>query len=69
MTYNKAQGQTMSKVLLDITKPPFAHGHLYVALSRIQFYRDIKLFCSEEQLDDSGSPLVTNVVHSDLLFT
>jgi hypothetical protein len=35
MTYNKSQGQTLQKVLLDVTTSPFAHGHLYVGLSRV----------------------------------
>ena len=38
MTYNKSQGQTLKKVLLDTVHSPFAHGHLYVALSRITDY-------------------------------
>jgi len=67
MTYNKSQGQTLSKVLLDVTTPPFAHGHLYVALSRIQFFRDIRLICNEDQLDDTGNPIVTNIVYPELL--
>ena len=33
-TYNRAQGQTLHKVLLDARVPPFEHGHLYVAMSR-----------------------------------
>ena len=32
MTYNKSQSQTLYKVLLDITTPPFAHGHFYVTM-------------------------------------
>ena len=33
MTFNKCQSQTLYKVLLDITTPPFAHGHVYVTFS------------------------------------
>jgi ATP-dependent DNA helicase PIF1 len=36
MTYNKSQSQTLTKLLLDITTPPFSHGQLYVALSQVQ---------------------------------
>ena len=35
MTYNKSQSQTFEKILLDCIGEPFAHGHLYVATSRI----------------------------------
>lgn len=44
MTVNRAQGQTLKRVLLDVTKSPFAHGHLYVALSRVRERRDFALF-------------------------
>jgi hypothetical protein len=50
MTYNKSQGQTLQKVLLDVSVPPFAHGHLIVALSRVTNYSDIKIICQEDQL-------------------
>ena len=36
MTINKAQGQTIPYMGLDLCNPVFAHGQLYVALSRVQ---------------------------------
>jgi hypothetical protein len=48
MTYNKGQGQTFHKTLLDITTSPFAHGHLYVGDSRVRSSNNIRFF-----LDDS----------------
>lgn len=35
MTINKAQGQSLSKVGLDLTEDCFTHGQLYVACSRV----------------------------------
>jgi len=35
-TVHKAQGQELQRVLLDTTTPVFAHGQLYVALSRVR---------------------------------
>ena len=34
MSINKAQGQSLQRVGLDLTKPVFSHGQLYVGLSR-----------------------------------
>lgn len=34
LTIHKSQGQTYESVCLDLTRPTFAHGQLYVALSR-----------------------------------
>ena len=36
MTVNRSQGQTLDKVCLDLRAPPFSHGQLYVALSRVR---------------------------------
>jgi len=35
MTINKAQGQSLHVVGLNLVNPCFSHGHLYVACSRL----------------------------------
>jgi len=67
--YKKAQGQTLKKVLLDnSTISPFAHGYLYVALSRVKNYAIIRIFCFDHQIIDS-LPIVSNVVYPEILPT
>ena len=66
MTYNKSQGQTLKKVLLDTVHSPFAHGHLYVALSRITDYENIRIFCAEHNLFDNW-PVVASIFFPELL--
>jgi len=43
MTIHKAQGKTLNKVILDISRGAFAHGQTYVALSRTRHAADIHL--------------------------
>ena len=68
MTYNKSQGQEFKKCLVDITSPPFTHGHLYVALSRIRNCESIKIFFDEKTLIDEtdGIPILQNYVYQSL---
>ena len=44
MTINKSQGQTFDKVGIYLPNPVFAHGQLYVALSRVRRQADVKVF-------------------------
>jgi len=67
-----SQSQTLDKVLLDSTSEPFAHGHLYVACSRVQDCRNIMMFLNIDQLHETGRgeemmPCVTNIVYRDIL--
>jgi hypothetical protein len=66
MTYNKSQGQTLQQVLLDITHPPFSHGHLYVALSRVTHYSKIRVYCNDTDLLE-GTPTLHNVTYPSAL--
>ncbi len=73
ITYNKSQSQTLSKVLLDITSPSFSHSQLYVALSRLQDYNNIRFYVTEDRLMQSNisctgfMPNVDNIVYEDVL--
>ena len=68
VTYNKSQGQEYDTVLIDVRNQPFAHGHLYVALSRVKNADKVLLFCNNEQIIDN-IPHLTNVVYDKLLLT
>ena len=43
MTINKSQGQTFDHVGLSLSESVFAHGQLYVALSRPRNVENIKI--------------------------
>ena len=43
MTIHKAQGKTLSKVIIDISRGAFAHGQTYVALSRTRHANDMHI--------------------------
>ena len=44
VTAHKSQGQSLQRVAIDISDHAFAHGSLYVALSRVRFLQSILLF-------------------------
>ena len=66
MTSNKSQGQTLGHVGICLTNDFFAHGQLYVAMSRVQSPNDLKIF---KPLDKEGNPqlCMKNVVFKEVL--
>ena len=50
VTFNKSQGKTLDRAVIDLRTAPFAHGQLYVALSRVRTRHSIKLLSRVAQL-------------------
>src|ERR1700692_1994557 len=63
MTINKAQGQSIINVGIDIRNPVFSHGQLYVALSRCTSSDRIKVVFPE----DSDTTSTSNIVYTEVL--
>jgi hypothetical protein len=63
LSINKAQGQSVRYVGLNLRIPVFAHGQLYVALSRATSGRNIKILLP----DNTVEPLAHNVVYEEIL--
>lgn len=62
-TFNSCQGLTLDMVVLDLTKPVFAHGQLYTSLSRVQKSSDIYILIDW----DEEPPRTLNMVYRELL--
>ena len=60
MTINKAQGQSLGMVGLDLHDPVFAHGQFYVGVSRGRNWSKVKVLLRE-------SRETTNIVYKDVL--
>jgi hypothetical protein len=63
LTINKAQGQSVRYVGVDLRVPIFAHGQLYVALSRATSRHRVKILLP----DDETRCRTTNVVYPEVL--
>lgn len=64
MTINKAQGQTLSCVGVDLTDACFTHGQLYVAASRVGKAEHLRFAVDP---DDDGAYRTRNVVFREAL--
>ena len=69
MSYNKSQSQTLLKTLVDCTEMPFAHGHLYVASSRVRSPDNIAYYFEDanEMVALNKNAVVTNIVYRQLI--
>ena len=67
LTYNRAQGQTADKVVLDVVHPPFSHGQFYVASTRTRYYNHTMIYGHERQLQNDGSIIIPNITHKEVL--
>jgi len=66
ITVNKSQGQEYDNALVDMRCSSFAHGHLYVALSRIRYASKIAVIVREDSLMFEN-PVLCNIVYPELL--
>ncbi len=72
LTYNKSQGQTLDKVLLDVRDHLFNHGYLYVGMSRVQVYNQIAFYVQGQQMapahdDIEPGCIIGNIVYQSML--
>ncbi len=66
MTINKAQGQTLEHVGLQLSKSVFSHGQLYVAFSRATCPTRVKVLLPDSE--DGQEKLTKNVVYDEVLY-
>ena len=65
VTSNKSQGQTLKNVGIYLQQDFFCHGQLYVALSRVQSPKNLKIYRPHEA--DKKTYQTTNVVFKEVL--
>ena len=63
ITINKAQGQSVGRVGVDLRVPVFSHGQLYVALSRATSSHNVRILLPPDQTDLRTA----NVVYPEVL--
>ncbi|POM74430.1 Helitron helicase-like protein [Phytophthora palmivora] len=66
MTINKSQGQSIHHVGIYLEFPVFAHGQLYVALSRVTSRKAIKIAMNLEAIDEDGNIHTKNIVYREI---
>ena len=67
MTVNKSQGQTFKKVGIYLPSSLFAHGQLYVALSRCGSPEDVRVVTVNGNIRGQEGQYTNNVVYPEVL--
>lgn len=67
MSINKAQGQTLQRVGIYLPQFVFAHGQLYVAVSRVGDEDQVFFAVGEDMVTDTGAFYTRNEVWPELL--
>nr|GEZ13902.1 DNA helicase [Tanacetum cinerariifolium] len=67
MTINKSQGQSLERIGIFLPEPVFAHGQLYVALSRATSPNGLKILIKHPTYATDG--MTKNIVYRDFLAT
>jgi len=62
MSINKVQGQSLDRVGINLNNPVFAHGQLYVALSRCTNRRNLKIL-----LPPNANGTTPNIVYREVI--
>jgi hypothetical protein len=62
MTINKAQGQSLQKIGINLRQPVFTHGQFYVTFSRVTDVANLDVL-----LPYRGSGMVKNIVYPEIL--
>ena len=60
MTINKSQGQSFNHVGVYLPEPVFAHGQLYVALTRGRYHENLKVLV--KNTDHQGDLLKNSII-------
>uniref|UniRef100_A0A182KDN1 ATP-dependent DNA helicase n=1 Tax=Anopheles christyi TaxID=43041 RepID=A0A182KDN1_9DIPT len=67
MTINKAQGQILNHLGLDLPTQVFAHGQLYVALSKVTSRSNVTVLILDPEREDGDGVEVKNVVFREVI--
>lgn len=66
MPINKAQGQSLHHLGLFLSRPVFAHGLLYVALSRVTSRSNIKIIVVDPVFEGEEGVFTKNVGYREI---